>query len=318
MLLVLLIHYVPSRITPTPQTLMTNFWDVCLNLELRSLCFVCVNCFILISGYFGIRWKWKSITGFLFQILFYSLVAWLIGYVAVRLGYGEYVNLSGNHLDKAFTARWFIGAYLLLYLLAPILNDFIDKCSQVRLGRFIIVFYIVSTVYGYLMLSRDFNQGMSVLSLIGLYLCGAYCRRFRLPILTFKPIWDLCIYLGLGFVLVAGSLVALKAGITKSLYGYLNPLIILQSIYLFLFFSKLNIKESRIINIAAASAFSVYLLHHHQYVFGLYQHIGEKINEYTSISLLLACGFFACIYLFCIIIDPIRRGIFSLLVRWWK
>lgn len=71
MFLVLMIHYIPSRTLPTHDTLAHDTLGTLFDLELRSISFVCVNCFILISGYFGIRWKLKSFSNLLFQILFW-------------------------------------------------------------------------------------------------------------------------------------------------------------------------------------------------------------------------------------------------------
>lgn len=313
MFLVLLIHYVPSRLTPTPETVNTHFWDVCLNLELRSLSFVCVNCFILISGYFGIRFKWKSLASLLFQVLFYAIVAWIIGYVAQNYGFGDKSTLFlyGDHIKKAFVVRWFIGAYLLLYLLSPVINRFIENSSNIELGRYIIVFYIISTIYGYILKFNDYNEGMSVLALIGLYLIGAYLKRNQDRWFNLPAIWDLAIYIILGLILVVVSLIGLKVGITKSVYGYLNPIVIIQTIYLFLFFSKLKIGQVRWVNIAAASAFSVYCLHTHIYVSPLYNNICKLIGQYSSVSLLIAFGFFASIYVFCMLVDPLRNLLFK-------
>ena len=41
-------------------------------LEVYGWIFVCVPCFIAISGYFGIRWKWKGLFNYLFQIGFWG------------------------------------------------------------------------------------------------------------------------------------------------------------------------------------------------------------------------------------------------------
>ncbi len=315
MLLVLLIHYVPSRLTPTPETIRTDFWSVCLNLELRSIAFVCVNCFILISGYFGIKWKFRSISGLLFQILFYGGIAWLIGYFAQYHGLGDHVNLEANPIHATFTERWFISAYLVLYLFAPILNKFIDDCDKQRLGRFIIVFYVVSTLYGYLLLDEEFNEGMSMVSLAGLYLIGAYIRRYKIPVFSLPASYDLLIYLGIGVFLVLTSIVTLYLGIRKSVYGYLDPFIIIQAIYLFLFFSKIKVKASKPINLVAASAFSIYCLHHHSYVYGLYVYGCEIINQHPSVSLLLALIYFAAIYMLCVCLDPLRKLLFKWLCQ---
>ena len=41
-------------------------------LEVYSWIFVCVPCFVVISGYFGIHWKWKGLFNYLFQIGFWG------------------------------------------------------------------------------------------------------------------------------------------------------------------------------------------------------------------------------------------------------
>ena len=41
-------------------------------LEVYGWIFVCVPCFVVISGYFGIHWKWKGLFNYLFQIGFWG------------------------------------------------------------------------------------------------------------------------------------------------------------------------------------------------------------------------------------------------------
>ena len=47
MFLVLMIHYIPSRTLPTHDTLAHDTLGTLFDLELRSISFVCVNCYIL-------------------------------------------------------------------------------------------------------------------------------------------------------------------------------------------------------------------------------------------------------------------------------
>lgn len=312
MFLVLLIHYIPSRMTVSPETIRTNFLASLGQLELNSICFVCVNCFIIISGYFGIRWKAKSFSKFLYTILFWAIIAY-----ALSLFIGNYFespkNLyAGNFIQVAYVSRWFIGAYLCLYIVAPLVNSFIEKCSVRDLGRFIIVFYLFSTIYGWFLLSKNFNEGMSELSLIGLYLVGAYLKRSKLMIFSFKPTTDIIIYFGLGLVLVGVNSIIYYIGINKSVYGYLNPIIILESIYLFLFFKKIKIGYKPWINTIAASAFYAYLLHHHQYIFPYYEMLSKWVNHNVSLSLLCMIGIIISIMLFCTTIDFLGNKLFNL------
>lgn len=83
MFLVLMVHYIPFRGEVTANSLRGGYLGVLLNLELRSLTFVCVNCFILISGYFGIKWKWRSLWNYLYQVMFWTVLAY---FVAIAIG----------------------------------------------------------------------------------------------------------------------------------------------------------------------------------------------------------------------------------------
>ena len=76
MLLVLLIHYTPVRIADMTGGiyLTDNIWQDFVNLELKSLSIVCVNCFVLISGYWGIKLKLRSFLNLLFQMIYWSAI----------------------------------------------------------------------------------------------------------------------------------------------------------------------------------------------------------------------------------------------------
>ncbi len=80
--------------------------------ESSSIC--AVDCFILISGYFGIRWKFKSLFNLIFQMMFYSVGIYV---VCVLLGI---VGWSFNDFIIRFACLYrdswgFAITYLLLY-----------------------------------------------------------------------------------------------------------------------------------------------------------------------------------------------------------
>lgn len=124
------------------------------------------------------------------------------------------------------------------------------------------------------------------------------------------------IYLGLGFMMVVLNLVLLRIGISSSPYGYLNPIVILMAIYLFLFFKKIEIQPNRIINFFSASAFSVYLFHCNIYlgdkISGMWRDINLHFGTFTSIFIALLS--FVLIYLFCTLIDQIRIFVYNRLI----
>lgn len=311
MLLVLLIHYTPVRIDDmTGGILMSDslLQDI-INLELKSLSFVCVKCFILISGYFGIKLKLRSFLNLLFQMIFWSAVCVTF---AVAVFDAPNVSIVRDFL-RYIVCGWFPQAYLILFAVSPILNAFIKSCSERDLGRYILLFYLISTIGGYLMGWDNFNEGMSALSLMGLYLIGAYLRISTLKLFAFRARTDLLIYLGLGFCMVALNMLMIKVGISSSPYGYLNPIVIIMSVYLFLFFKKINIGHNKVINFLSASAFSIYLFHYNPLCFGKICEIRTWINLNFGVlsSLCVAFLSFIAIYLFCVAIDRIRIFLFT-------
>lgn len=309
MSLVLLLHYVATRPIDL-NSLNTSLFGSLTIIELNSISVVCVHCFILISGYFSIRWKARSIISLLYQIVFWLLVGIVIA---------DRFNLGGGEswmavIYRYFGSRWFVQAYICLYLLSPLLNAFIHTCSTKKLGRYILIFYIYSTIIGYLCKSPEFNEGMSALSLVGLYMIGAYLKRTILPIFHFKARTDLAVFFGLSLALTGVNVLMLCAGITVSPIGYLNPIVIIMSVYLFLFFQKLKIGNIRWINFVAASAFAVFLFHKHPLIYETYQLVCQRITS-GGMEIFGIPIFFTAIFLVSIVIDRMRSVSFSMI---WK
>lgn len=309
MMLVLMIHYVPSR--ETIYVVGGGYNDMInsvINFSLKSLCIVCVNCFVLISGYFGIKFKIRSFANLLFQLIFWSLVC--IAIVSLPI---FPTTPNGTLLWEGIKWGWFPRSYMILFVLSPLLNAFCQSCSPTQLGRYTLVYYLLSIICGYFLLWPDFNEGMSVLSLIGLYLLGAYLRKTNLPIFNLGAKYNLAIYFIGGISLVLLSLLLKRFGVKVSPYGYLNPVVVLMSVFFFLSFVKINLGHKRWINFIAASAFSIYLFHYNPLIFPYVREMWQNINIHFGmyVSLLAALVSFVMIYMFCLIIDRVRIFLFD-------
>jgi surface polysaccharide O-acyltransferase-like enzyme len=221
-------------------------------------------------------------------------------------------------ISTYFNRRWFVPAYLLLYILSPLLNSFIGATSNKQLGRYILIFYIYSTIVGYLLRSSEFNEGMSAISVIGLYLIGVFIHKSKAKWLTMNVWMDLIMYLFLSIFLSIVALGLKYYGIEKSPIGYLNPIVIIMTVYLFLFFKKLNIRSSSSINYVAASAFAVYLFHYHPSIINYYNYLCKAITEQGLIAIILVPLLFIIIFTFCVILDRIRMYIFNCLDRFFE
>ena len=312
MFLVMLVHYVPTRGEITPNNFRLDMWGTIINIGLKSLSFVCVNCFILISGYFGIRFKLKSFGNLLFQTAFWG------GFCIVIALYCPFVNVPQFNVVKTFieslTWGWFVEGYIILFILSPVLNTFIKLTNTTSLGKYLIMFYLLSTIGGYFLGFSDFKKGMSALSLIGIYITGAYLRKEgRITLFKRSKRFNLGMYFIGGIILLITNALLLYFKIGTSPYGYLNPIVILMSVFLFLYFKELNIGNSRLINFLSASAFSIYLFHCNIIMGSEVSNMWININTYFGkvTSLLIAFLSFICIYLLCVAIDRIRISLFN-------
>ena len=140
----------------------------------ESLGIVSVNVFVLISGWFRIKTDVQRILKFVFQVLFF----WVGGYLLFLLvGRAE---LSWKGILECFALTkwdWFIKAYAVLIILAPVLNAFVDNTTEKQFRSVVIAFFLFQTIYGWIGGGyRFFVHGYGPLSFIGLYLFSQYVR----------------------------------------------------------------------------------------------------------------------------------------------
>lgn len=240
---------------PTAEDFSLNPLSAVTRTIIESISIVCVNVFILISGWFGIKPSLKGFCNFVFQCAFF-----LFGIYAIMLVTG-YAQLSYKGIAGCLcltSANWFIRAYVGLYILAPILNTFIDKSSKRTIELFLITFFIFQTIWGWSGAAKFFEQGYSTFSFIGLYILARYTRQYANKKLS---TWGGHIYV---FSVIANTILYFflrKVGMGIDAYSYINPIVIIASLGLILHFSNLKVGHSKVINWIAKSSFGVFLIH---------------------------------------------------------
>lgn len=277
----------------------------------QSLSVICVNVFVFISGWFGIRPRVKNMSNFLFQCLFF-----LVGIYAVMLALGLAVLNKEGIFGCLLMLKWnwFIKAYLGLCILAPLLNAYIEKSGERELRRVLLCFYAFQLLFGWFSTGAEFiNNGYSTFSFIGLYLLARYVRLYPSR-LTMQSKWvDLSIF---GGIIIAESLVSVyvkRMGFDIAevkLLSYLSPSVILSALYLLLFFSKIKL-QSRFVNWMAASSFAVFLLHTNPNIFlQYYKPFAIRLfTEHSGLEyLLLAALFVAGVYVAALLLDQLRKA----------
>lgn len=224
--------------------------------ESSSIC--AVNVFLLISGYFGIKWKWKSFYNLVFQIFFYSFGVYLI---ACGIGVVDF-SLKGflSNVPCTYSHYSFVKHYLLLYFFAPILNAFVEKCSNKKLFIFIILLIICEN---FISRGNKFSN-YCVMYLIGRWLKGIQFKEILIvnPVMSYCLVTTLIALLSYLFYLFTPINTAELMCNFIFGYDYSAPLVILQAVFLFLAFSRLRF-TSKFINWCASSCLAIFLIHSH-------------------------------------------------------
>ena len=153
------------------QAPMTTFGRIFV----EHLCLVAVNVYVLISGWFGIRPKMKSFVRLMLQVATYSIIITgaflLLGKATFKIGYVTDMLIIGKQY-------WFVVSYLLLYLVSPILNTFVEHSSKREFQWMLLVFFGFQFVYSWIFGLEEFAGGYSALSFMGLYLLARYVKIY--------------------------------------------------------------------------------------------------------------------------------------------
>lgn len=303
MFLVLVIHantaYQPWPIDqPVVQTAPVHCF---FRFLIESVSIVCVNAFVLLSGWFGIKFSIKRLLSFIFQVLFFSLILCLLP------------SHQGKHLlidIVTLNQYWFVRAYIILFILSPALNLLAEHASKKVFQYVLIAFFVMQTVFSYISNSSWFDDGFSPIPFIGLYLLSRYIRIYQPNFSVFNKKTDLSIYLGISVLIAILSVILFKwFGTGGRLFNYTNPLVILSSVFFLLFFSKIKMKDNRVFNWIAASSVGAYLLHMNPCFFQPYYiHILQSFSRWDSTILICiaALGFMIAVFFAGVLLDKVR------------
>lgn len=312
MFLVLLVHAdFFSLGAPSASDCVNSPTESSLKVFFESISIACVDIFVCLSGWFGIKPSIRGFSNFVFQCLF-----WLIGLYSFTMFIGtSSLSREGIMGCFAFTKlNWFIKAYILLYILAPVLNAFVDKTSRKDFRNVLIAFFSFEFVYGWIFSdsTQHIQSGYSTISFIGLYLLARYVRiyqprismksrGFYFALLIIAPLFVTAAY-------ITPPLLGLKTTAFGSLLiSYVSPYCIAFSMFMILLFSKFQI-QSKVINWVAASSFSVFLIHTNPNTLWHFKDFICKLYEKSNCIefWLYTFCFLILIFVTAVVIDQIR------------
>ena len=299
---------------PSTQDITSSPFQSFIRLFAEYICIVGVNVYVLISGWFGINYKPKGIVQFLFQSLFFSLIIFIPFAIAGDIEINR-LNIMSSFLFYK-NAYWFVWAYLVLYIMAPMLNAFVEKSDKLTLKRFLLLFFIVQTIASIFTNVGFYKAGYDPLSFIGLYLLARYFKIYKenKGKYIYLFIFALCSLLNTLACFIPPFLGKSNGLMNSIAFMYTNPLNIIGALSLLLFFTKLDFK-SKAVNYIATSCFAVYLLHMHFCVSDYYINTAKELYDtFSGITYFAAIiALFVAVFIVSILLDRIRIVCFNYL-----
>lgn len=277
---------------------------------INQLCYVAVNVFVLISGYFTIRLSWKKVARI------YWLCA-IIGCLSYCLHCFEVGNRVGHSVlwntifPFSWSPVWYIPVYICLTLISPFLNILLENLNKKQYQWLIGILIIISCYFGWFWHGKVNTDGYSLFQFVTMYCVGNYIKKYKIEC-SLKPITWFAIWSC--FALICTMLVYLFQTIlsnnsfppTPWIYSYNNPFLMVLAIGLFCLFARLNFK-SRVVNCIATGTLGVYVIHANPF-------IQKFLFSYLSGAYLSSLfGVFVCglvIYVLCWVVDLIIRKTF--------
>jgi surface polysaccharide O-acyltransferase-like enzyme len=278
---------------------------------------VSVNVFFIISGYYSIKFSLNKTVNIILVTYFYFIV---INILFIILGKQDIGLELLKDIIFPVGSYWFILVYIILSIFSPYINLMLNNCNKVMIERLMICAIFVFSIYGFLVPNPavGVNKGYSLVFAIFLYIIGYYLRNF------FE--WNknkaffLIVYLLTSGIngLIAMLLINIGKGpIAWTMYSYNNPLVLMGSIALFLYFKDIGIsykKRSSIIISISSTVLAIYLIHStpilSTYLFSLLKQFTNNTNLFFDIVILLTYSML--IFLISALVELlIRRGIFN-------
>lgn len=287
--------------------------DMAMMVLINCLAIPAVNCFILLSGYFGIKTTYAKFANVLFAMFFYTIIMDVIPYAAK----GEYKRMIASTFFLSHSPYWFMIDYLFLMLLAPMINKVYESDGN-YLKHLTIGLFVISCYFGFIWNSSVNVDGYTLIQFITMYTVGRYISKKDISWNRYKCIivWILCSGV-IAFIMYFCWMRGLNNWAWRMTY-YNNPLLIAASICIFQVFKSLRF-HSRLVNKMAASALSIYLVQSSRYGESLlYGKINEYYNYnyaggYNSLSLVIVYIFVVsvAIVIISLLIDQIRLWIYN-------
>lgn len=281
---------------------------------------VCVNCYVLISGYFLVNSKFRlqKLAVLWLEVVFYSLV---IKAIFMAAGYTPFslISLISCFFPILTGRYWFITIYFGLYLVSPFLNLAIHAMNQKQHTALNLLLFALFSVWISLwpsMAGMNAGGGYGLAWFVVLYFAAAWFRLYYHPTgkLALKIACFIVIPVLVALVSVLGKCtdIGIIQRVSGNWYRYDAVPSYLATLCLFTAFLNIKIRSNYLchaITLIAPSTFGVYLIHAHaNFSPWSWEMLNLPQHLHSALFPLIQIGAVVAIFVFCVLIDLVRKN----------
>ena len=324
MLMVVTLHFLGRGGVNSSATVLSGTWILATVWD--SLAIISVDLYVLISGYFLIKSKFKTqkLIDIVIQVFSYSFILYVIFVVIGKNAF----SISGfvkSIIPLLTNQYWFASAYVGLYILFPFLNKGLLAMSQKQHRNLCVILALMFTLY---LPSKALQQnGTSIVWMVCLYVFAAYLRLYYKPQgkLTFKMIVcyiipAILLPLSKIFITIAANVVSPSLLVYNGwFYKYNSIFVLWAAVALFVVFLNIRIENSNVskaICFAGSLTFGVYLFHNNP---TLREHLWKALDLPSIMNhwwfFFAGVGIIIAIFIVSSVVELVRQKIYGLIIK---
>lgn len=148
----------------------------------NCICNMGVSCFVLISGYFGVKRNWRKIARLEIMVIFFSFCTTALLAIAFPETYygNELLELLIKSCIPVISRKhWFYTCYICLLLLSPWLNEALDRMTKRQLEGLLLTMLCLFSIFPtFLYFEIMLDGGKGLVNMMLVYILGRYIRKY--------------------------------------------------------------------------------------------------------------------------------------------
>ncbi len=296
-----------------------------------------VSIFVLITGYFSIKTKYKMSKLFhlYIQLWSYSVIIFLLFVVFMHVKI-DLINFCTSFLPVVFQQWWFLTVFIFLMIISPFINILVENLSKEQFFHLLIFLMVTMSIvptFSNIIVGKTYKQGSIDLSqtlfFILVYLIGGFIRLYK-DDFQLRKIGLFLIFVNLFFsyssILFFDFINLHTKNNTYAIYATMpssehSVFLLGISVGLFLVFLTIKPFHNSVINFISKSMLSVYMISEHSLVrpliwMNLFKPV-QKLGYSPLHFIVYAFATVLVVFVTCTIIDVVLGKPIVKIVSWF-